>query len=54
MKDYTQEELIEICASNPHPEVRRCAAKMLYSLGTRDHAAEVLKRYSAPAELVPA
>ena len=54
MKDYTQEELIEMCASNPHPEVRRCAAKMLYSLGARDQAAEALKRYRTPAELVPA
>lgn len=54
MKDYTKEELIEMCVSNPHPEVRRCAAKMLYSLGARDQAAQVLERYRQPAELVPA
>lgn len=54
MKDYTPDELIEICTTDPRPEVRRIAARMLYTMGERDQAAKSLQLIRQPADQVPA
>jgi hypothetical protein len=45
-KVYTHAELIEICKSNPHPEVRAIAGDLLYSMGKCDQAAATVASLS--------
>lgn len=52
-KEYTREELEEICVSNPHPETRRIAARMLFAYGEREQIRKNLERCAQP-EQVPA
>lgn len=42
VREYTVEELKDICAEHPHPAIRRIAADMLYTMGRRDQARKVV------------